>query len=399
MIPPRKPRILYVLHRPFGPYGTEMHSQALFDGLRDRYDTWTVFPAEARLGLTRDGRAVSWFPGASVENFLIPPYSLPVTSQSLQTILSTASPDLIHIQHFLGWPLDLMDQCVATGHPVVVSIHDYYAISPAFTLRGVADARQATSPAYAVAQFGEDISPALIERQQRLRHSLSRAACIVVPSNYVAETLSRVYDLRYLVIPHGIAAFPRIPRPASSRAVAFGYLGNLIAQKGWETLVEAYGRLRNTHPDATLHLFGGANSPPVLPQGAVYHGAYRPADLPAILAMVDVVVIPSVFRETFCLVLSEAWMAGRPVVAADIGALGERVQEGANGRKFTPGDADSLCEAMAWFQQTEAWRTWTIPQPKTMPAMLDDYDRLYLELLKRSPVTPAVKLGRVFPRQ
>ena len=36
----------------------------------------------------------------------------------------------------------------------------------------------------------------------------------------------------------------------------------------------------------------------------------------------DVAVIPSVFAETYCLVLSEMWMAGLPVAVSDIGALG-----------------------------------------------------------------------------
>ena len=44
----------------------------------------------------------------------------------------------------------------------------------------------------------------------------------------------------------------------------------------------------------------------------------------------------SIWPETYCLTLSEAWSAGLVPIVSDIGALGERVQDQINGYKFPP---------------------------------------------------------------
>jgi hypothetical protein len=191
----RKSRILYVLHGPFRPNGADIHTRTLFDGLRDRYDTWTIFPWGNRLFLTNDGMTASMYPAELYDGSVLPVYDAPVTTNSLKSIFSTLSPDLVHLQHFLGWPLNLIDLCTDASCPVVATLHDYFAITPEYTMSGVVDARAVTTPQYAQLEFGADISGLLIERQQLLRKVLERAVRIVVPSNHVADTMSNVFDL------------------------------------------------------------------------------------------------------------------------------------------------------------------------------------------------------------
>ena len=50
----------------------------------------------------------------------------------------------------------------------------------------------------------------------------------------------------------------------------------------------------------------------------------------------------SIWPETYCLTLSEAWQAGVVPVVSDLGALGERVEEGSNGFKVPVGEAGSV---------------------------------------------------------
>ena len=58
------------------------------------------------------------------------------------------------------------------------------------------------------------------------------------------------------------------------------------------------------------------------------HGRYEPAELPDLLAhyRVKLVAFPSAGPESFSLTLSEAWLAGLPVIVPPIGALAERVR-------------------------------------------------------------------------
>ena len=73
---------------------------------------------------------------------------------------------------------------------------------------------------------------------------------------------------------------------------------------------------------------------------------YDREDLADRMASVDWVLVPSTWWEIFGLVVSEAWMFGRPVIASRIGGLAERVQPNMNGFTFPPRDARSLAELM-----------------------------------------------------
>src|SRR5205823_13589104 len=53
-------------------------------------------------------------------------------------------------------------------------------------------------------------------------------------------------------------------------------------------------------------------------------------------------VLPSECYETFGRVAAEAFAAGTPVIAADIGAISELVDDGRTGYLFRPGDSDDL---------------------------------------------------------
>ena len=56
--------------------------------------------------------------------------------------------DVIHVQHFLHWPLTVIDRAVDYGVPVVVSFHDFYAVTPLFTMQGAEDPEQTFTAAW-----------------------------------------------------------------------------------------------------------------------------------------------------------------------------------------------------------------------------------------------------------
>lgn len=70
------------------------------------------------------------------------------------------------------------------------------------------------------------------------------------------------------------------------------------------------------------------------------------ADMPAALALADVVVHASVRPEAFGRVVIEAQAMGRPVIAADLGGPAETVTEGVTGWRVPPADAVALAGAI-----------------------------------------------------
>ncbi len=63
------------------------------------------------------------------------------------------------------------------------------------------------------------------------------------------------------------------------------------------------------------------------------HGYYRAGELPLLLTRheIGLVIVPSIWPETFGLVISEAWRAGAAVVSFDLGAPADRIREQGGG--------------------------------------------------------------------
>lgn len=378
-----KPCVLYILHNPFIRCGTELHTRALFDGLSDKYDTWVVYRKDDSLFLSNDAQTTSKFPADPMDK-RVAPLNGTLTEESLRAVFSRVQPELIHIQHFYNWPLNVINWTLELNKPVVLSLHDYYAITPAFTMTGVSDPRVTLTADYSKATFGEDITGYLKLRREILSQSLERVTQIVVPSEFLARRMKAIFPVDYRVIPHGIHGYLPMPKRMPDDKVIFGFVGHLNPSKGWESLVAAFRLLRDKCQHTELHLFGSPRPERDDMPGIIYHGRYAQEDLPRIFSRIDVAVIPSVFAETFCLVLSEAWMAGVPVAASDIGALGDRVVDGVNGKKFQPGNVESVRHTLAWFLKNDEWKTWNIKKPRTTRQMCLDYDLLYAQLLKHT---------------
>ena len=75
------------------------------------------------------------------------------------------------------------------------------------------------------------------------------------------------------------------------------------------------------------------------------------AQMEGFYANQDVLVAPSIWPESFGLVTREALSAGLWVIASDIGALAEPIQDGINGNRVKPGLADDLKDAIYRFCQ------------------------------------------------
>ena len=81
-------------------------------------------------------------------------------------------------------------------------------------------------------------------------------------------------------------------------------------------------------------------------QNLTYHGPYDNAETTALMGEVDYVVVPSVWWENAPLVIQEAFLSGRPVIASNIGGMQEKVQDGENGLHFEVGNSRDLAKKL-----------------------------------------------------
>lgn len=373
-------RLLYIAHQYFNRAGIEQHIRDLQAGLADDFAISVLVPDREGLILIAPDGGIKRYP-APPPQWPVAPFSDLECDAAIDAALAAAAPQLIHVQHFIYWPLSVLDKVLGAGVPAVISYHDYYPITPHFTMQGTADPLSCYSSQYSLALFKQDISPYLNARRKLLESRLPRFDCSIVPSKGFGELLNCVFPQEYTVIPHGIRPFARSDRSiAADRPIRFGYLGSLIPQKGWEFLARTFIAAKFPPQQCELHFYGGSIQG-AAPPGITFHGIYEQNDLPKITGEIDIGVVPSLFAETYSLVLSELMMGGVPVLASRIGALGERVGSEAPGKTFAAGDGPALQAAMRWFIENAEWRSWEIPFPRTIDSMIGDYRQLYRELL------------------
>jgi len=118
-----------------------------------------------------------------------------------------------------------------------------------------------------------------------------------------------------------------------------GCVARLVPGRGHDTLLRAIRLLRERVPGLRLLLVGRGEGRPTLEArvreleltGTVVFTGYRGDDLPHVLAALDCFALLGVGSEESCRAVLEAMAAGRPVVAARVGAIPETVVDGETG--------------------------------------------------------------------
>jgi len=137
----------------------------------------------------------------------------------------------------------------------------------------------------------------------------------------------------------------RTPRPATA-PLRVAFLGGVSKHKGLHDLLEAVDGLErvqlSVHGGSSDHSYSERCRKRTQELGAEWRGPFDAAELPGILATKDVLVVPSKWPENAPFVIREAFAAGVPVIAADVGAMRESLRHGVDGWLFPAGDADAL---------------------------------------------------------
>jgi glycosyltransferase involved in cell wall biosynthesis/O-antigen ligase len=130
-------------------------------------------------------------------------------------------------------------------------------------------------------------------------------------------------------------------------------VGNLLPGKGHQYLVEAVPHILTEYAGAHVAIVGRAGSnEPLVRDRIAWLGLTRQVrlcgqrlDIPEVMSAADVIVLPSLW-EGLPLVMLEAMVAGRPIVATSVGGISGALEDGVNGRLVRPGDAEGLATAI-----------------------------------------------------
>jgi glycosyltransferase involved in cell wall biosynthesis len=127
------------------------------------------------------------------------------------------------------------------------------------------------------------------------------------------------------------------------------FAGRLAPEKGIATLIGGWDRLGG---GLTLHVAGDGPLAGQVREAAsrnpriVWLGALRAQQMSKQMQGARFLVCPSVWYESFGLVIVEAFATGLPVVGSDLGAMAELIENERTGLLFPPGDEAALARAV-----------------------------------------------------
>jgi glycosyltransferase involved in cell wall biosynthesis len=188
--------------------------------------------------------------------------------------------------------------------------------------------------------------------QRRFKRMLSgRLAAHVAVGTRAARLVEEYAGLRagsIRVIHNGLPDIELDPAPRAFAGPVVGSLGRLDVQKGYDVLLHALAELDGV----SALLVGDGPERPRLERLAAELGVSDRVEITgwrddarSFLASIEVFCLPSRY-EGFPLSIVEAMLAGRPVVATDVGSVGEAVLDGETGLLVAPDDPGALGRAL-----------------------------------------------------
>ena len=275
-------------------------------------------------------------------------YRIPEQLPELVALLRAERPAHVELHHQLGHHHDLLSLPALLGVPMDVFVHDYATICPRVTLVTTSN-RYCGEPEAAQCEaciadlgsrLGEEISVTALRR--RTAADLAAARRVVFPSVDAEKRLRRyVPRLRSEIAPWEAEA----PRPVASRGTSphkslngrrrVAIIGAIGTEKGYDVILECardaarrdlpleFIVIGYTHDDVRLIDTGRAQ--------ITYRFAPEKAVAEITAQSADIAFIPSIWPETWCFALSDAWAAGLKAAVFDIGTQAERVRATNNG--------------------------------------------------------------------
>lgn len=322
-----------------------------------------------------------------------------------EALLHALQPQILHFHHYINFGVEAfaIAKRALPDLRIVLTLHEYLAICHHYgqmVTTGRHTLCHEATYARCHACFPERDPSDFFLRRDYIRSFFDQVDWFVAPSRFLAERYVHwgVPEAKLAVIENVVAPASRAPAPRPDDGVLrLGVFGQLSPLKGCDVVFDAAAILERDGPhDVVFDVYGDHRGQ--MPEfqarflarldaagrNVAFHGPYDNAQVDALMAGVDAVVVPSVWWENSPLVIQEAMRNRRPVICSAIGGMAEKVRDGVDGFQFRAGSGAALA-ALARRLATgrEALRAMAsgMATPPAPDAVTAEHLRLYRRLL------------------
>ncbi|MBC7759428.1 MAG: glycosyltransferase [Phormidesmis sp. FL-bin-119] len=301
--------------------------------------------------------------GTGALKLLLMPYN-PFSYRATKEKLKEFAPDIVHIHnlHFAA-TMSVIYAIRRAKVPMVMTIHNYRLLCPSASLfhnnELFLDSLETVFPWSAVRKGVYKDSKLItfwlacssyLHRKLGTWQLIDRFIFLNEHSMQLfLNSTFEVEESRTAIKPNFVLATATVQNPALSSY--FLYVGRLTVEKGIMALLDAFAgsgiwlKIAGMGPlDSVVESYARENN------NIEYLGQQSREKIDSLLEKAEAVIFPSLWFETFGMIVIEAFVKGIPVIASDLGNMKVLVSDGFNGSTFNPGDAKHLRDKVKAFQ-------------------------------------------------
>ncbi len=309
-------------------------------------------------------------------------YFNPYVAMIFKSYLNKISPDVVHFHSIQSLGANLITEAHKSGYPTVLTMHDWWWFCPNLFLLDLdlnicdqktveldrcKDCLKALTDIYP----NIDVGSYLEQRNSYLKSILRNDVDIILS---VSQTLKRFVeaniDLNVLLNENGINKPSKIrDKNINTEKVIFGFFGGRSDFKGYNILIDSFNSINLSNWELHIHGLEKPDKISVLrniknktfrksflryldtklaksnENDNIKYFTYMPGSkMEYIISQIDVIVVPSIMRESFSLITREALILKKPIICSNCGGPEEIVTHNINGLIFKAGDTNDLRE-------------------------------------------------------
>ncbi|MBP8959034.1 MAG: glycosyltransferase family 4 protein [Bacteroidales bacterium] len=261
----------------------------------------------------------------------------PFSKKIVKKYMKEIKPEIVICHNIYGWSPSIWLSVYKKGIPLIQFLHDQYLLCP-------------------INMFKNNIvcqNRCITCSIMRYPHKVlsNKVTAVVGCSQFILNKLLSYGYFKTTLIKRVIYNSRKIdtgsgtPRKLNKN-IHIGFIGSIEPNKGIEVLLRAFSRIET--PNIWLFIAGSGNLNYVnylkkkyKNSNLLWEGWTKPEEF---FKKIDFLVVPSIWEESFGIVIIESFAFGIPVIGSRIGGTPEIIEENLNGLLFEPGNYEELAE-------------------------------------------------------